>query len=200
MGRLAPCLQSGRERSRSDSSNFIIFQEDDPPGSLDALSVLLLKLFPNCDNLVQKGNGKLRPHVSLAKCKSERRARELIPQLSARLGVVEFPVNEVLLLVRDSEYGRGHPFRLHASVLLGSAAPSFGPGSVEWASCSQVVISGHAKALEEAKKLGRRVEMLKNRSSPSVALVWFDDLNQAATFVSDIGSPQVELRRLIMYP
>jgi len=150
---------------------------------------------------VQRGNGQLKAHISLAKCKSERRARELVAQLSARLNVVEFSVKELLLLVRDSELGRGHPFRLHASIRLGGiGVPSFGFGSVEWTSCTQVVVSGLTKAVEEAQKAGRRIDMLKKRTKPFVALISFDDVDQAAKFVASFNSNQIKLRRDVMYP
>ena len=155
-----------------------------------------------CDHLIQRGNGQLKPHISLAKCKSERRGRELCALLSARLPSVEFPVNELLLLCRDSFVGRGQPFRLFATLpLLRDEKPRlFGPGSVEWTHCVHVVICGDEAALKETESRKLPVVMMKKRTKPWVAIVTFDSPQDASTFVSLHKSPKVLLKRQSMYP
>jgi hypothetical protein len=140
--------------------------------------------------LVRRGNGRLLPHLSLAKCKSERQAKSLIDKLSSRLlaSPVEFPVCELLLLSRKSELGRGMPFHLHSSVLFASSVslPLFGPSSLEWETTSvvarQVVLIGDASL--ETEKSGLKVVWLKKRSKPSIGVVTFDDASTARNFVA----------------
>jgi hypothetical protein len=57
-------------------------------------------VFPQCDDTVKKGKGKLVAHVSVAKCKNENELNRVLAKIQATYRPISFTLKEIYLLHR----------------------------------------------------------------------------------------------------
>jgi hypothetical protein len=95
--------------------------------NFDQLHQRLLKIFPQCDDLMKRGGGTVTPHFSLAKAGSQKEADALKVELNKLWKPVTFQLREIYMLHRAGSV----PFEVYAAIPLGNhnLTPHFGPNS-----------------------------------------------------------------------
>lgn len=172
-----------------NSYTLYIAPECDPPTLINDLMGKCLNVFPQCDDTIKRGGGKLVPHFSLAKFKSKNELEKVMLELSSQLKPIEFTLQELYFLKRDGS----NPFEVMNVVPLGNkeCVPYYGIKSVEKTSRvgRTVVVFGMSKAVlahltddfvaDVFKKSGLTVtslEIIRNPDSKlrSIVTVEFD--------------------------
>eukprot|EP01090_Pellita_catalonica_P023560 TRINITY_DN9784_c0_g1_i3.p1 TRINITY_DN9784_c0_g1~~TRINITY_DN9784_c0_g1_i3.p1 ORF type:complete len:353 (+),score=50.73 TRINITY_DN9784_c0_g1_i3:124-1059(+) len=104
----------------------------DPPNALQDLLSKIVKIFPQCDDLIKRSKtGKFIPHLTLARFKSKRDLNMVLTQLEKAWKLpIKFELKELYLLTRKG----GNPFQVQHVVPLGpvqaGSYPFFGINAI----------------------------------------------------------------------
>ena len=194
--------------------------EDTPPGSIQQLARELARIFPQCASLLERNNGTLLAHMSVAKVASAAAARQLVAQLQGTFDF-EFDCRFVQVCERLSELGSGEPFILRESFPItgdDAAVPDFGFGSAEYDENHVLSKSVLVSALDSQDPVGNlaSIAALAHSAAPVLhqrvlknpedrnrcqGLLEFSSHASAVEFIETCGgNVHVRMGRELMYP
>jgi hypothetical protein len=87
-----------------------------PPNAIKDLQAAIMNVFPQCDDLVKRGNGTFAPHISLGKYKNKTDMLKARKWIEGKWKPITFELKEIYLLTRPGN----DPFEVKHIIHLGS--------------------------------------------------------------------------------